>query len=599
MLRTNFFQRSADGAPKPWLSFKLEPARLPWLPLPHPRFEIFVYSPRVEGVHLRGGKVARGGIRWSDRREDFRTEVLGLMKAQMVKNAVIVPVGAKGGFVVKRPPAAGDREALLEEVVACYRTFISGLLDVTDNIVDGEIVPPPDVVRHDDDDPYLVVAADKGTATFSDIANAISRDHGFWLGDAFASGGSSGYDHKKMGITARGAWESVKRHFRELGRDVQTEDFTVAGIGDMAGDVFGNGMLLSPHIHLVGAFDHRHVFIDPDPVAETSFEERRRLFSLERSSWNDYDRDLISEGGGVYSRSAKSITLSHQARAALGIEEEALPPNEVIRALLCAPVDLLWNGGIGTYVKAASETHAEAGDKANDAVRVDAAELRCRVVGEGGNLGLTQMGRVEYALAGGRINTDAIDNSGGVDCSDREVNIKILLDSAVADGELTLKQRDELLVEMTPEVAELVLQDDYEQTETLTLAETQAAPMVDVHARFLDELESARRLDRGLEALPFADELAERKQDGGGLTRPELAVRARLQQDRPVRRAARLRRARGPAPVVRARSLLPLAPARALRRADAKPPAATRDHRHAGGQQRAARRRHDLHLQAA
>ena len=524
MLRTNFFQRSADGAPKPWLSFKLEPARLPWLPLPHPRFEIFVYSPRVEGVHLRGGKVARGGIRWSDRREDFRTEVLGLMKAQMVKNAVIVPVGAKGGFVVKRPPAAGDREALLEEVVACYRTFISGLLDVTDNIVDGEIVPPPDVVRHDDDDPYLVVAADKGTATFSDIANAISRDHGFWLGDAFASGGSSGYDHKKMGITARGAWESVKRHFRELGRDVQTEDFTVAGIGDMSGDVFGNGMLLSPHIHLVGAFDHRHVFIDPDPVAETSFEERRRLFSLERSSWGDYDRDLISEGGGVYSRSAKSITLSHQARAALGIEEETLPPNEVIRALLCAPVDLLWNGGIGTYVKAASETHAEAGDKANDAVRVDAADLRCRVVGEGGNLGLTQMGRVEYALAGGRINTDAIDNSGGVDCSDREVNIKILLDSAVADGELTLKQRDELLVEMTPEVAELVLQNDYEQTETLTLAETQAAPMVDVHARFLEELESARRLDRGLEALPFADELADRKQDGGGLTRPELAV---------------------------------------------------------------------------
>ena len=387
MLRTNYFQTDAAGQAKPYLSLKLDPDLVPDLPEPRPMFEIFVYSPRVEAVHLRGGKVARGGIRWSDRREDFRTEVLGLMKAQMVKNAVIVPVGAKGGFVVKRPPAGGDRAALLEEVVECYRTFMRGLLDVTDTIAGGKVVPPPDVVRHDEDDPYLVVAADKGTATFSDIANAIAIEYGFWLGDAFASGGSAGYDHKEMAITARGAWESVKRHFRELGTDVEATDFTVVGIGDMSGDVFGNGMLLSRHIRLIGAFDHRHVFLDPNPDAAASFTERERLFRLPGSSWADYDPALISPGGGVFPRAAKSVPLSAEARAALGIEADSLTPSELIHALLCAPVDLLWNGGIGTYVKAREERHAEVGDRANDAVRVDAEELRCRVVGEGGNLG--------------------------------------------------------------------------------------------------------------------------------------------------------------------------------------------------------------------
>jgi glutamate dehydrogenase len=523
-LRTNFFQRAADGGRKPYLSFKLDPEHLPWLPRPRPRFEIFVYSPRTEGVHLRGGKVARGGIRWSDRREDFRTEVLGLMKAQMVKNAVIVPVGAKGGFVVKRPPPGDDRDELLAEVEACYRVFIGGLLDLTDNIVGQDIEPPPDVVRYDEDDPYLVVAADKGTATLSDVANAVAGDYGFWLGDAFASGGSSGYDHKQMGITARGAWESVKRHFRELGHDVEGQDFTVVGIGDMSGDVFGNGMLLSKHIRLIGAFDHRHLFLDPEPDAARSWEERRRLFELERSSWGDYDREVISEGGGVFPRTAKSIPVSRQLRAALDIRDEALAPNDLIRALLRAPADLLWNGGIGTYVKAKTESHADAGDKANDPVRVDAADLRCRVVGEGGNLGLTQRARIEYARAGGRINTDAIDNSGGVDCSDREVNIKIVLDQAVASGDLTRKQRDELLVEMTAAVAELVLKDNYEQAETLSLAETHAPGMVDVHTRFLEALEHSRKLDRELEALPSGEELAERNREDRGLTRPELAV---------------------------------------------------------------------------
>jgi glutamate dehydrogenase len=523
MLRTNYFQSDQDGQPKLHVSFKLDPSRLSWLPLPRPEFEVFVYSPRTEGAHLRGGKVARGGIRWSDRREDFRTEVLGLMKAQMVKNAVIVPVGAKGGFVVKRPPGA-DREALLQEVVACYRTFIRGLLDLTDNIAGGQVVPPPDVMRYDGDDPYLVVAADKGTAALSDIANGIAHEYGYWLGDAFASGGSTGYDHKQMGITARGAWESVARHFRELGKDVREEDFTVVGIGDMSGDVFGNGMLLSRHIRLIGAFDHRHVFIDPDPDPEASWEERRRLFDLPRSSWSDYDRDRISPGGGVFPRAAKSIPLSPQAREALAVEAEAMTPAEVIRALLRAPVDLLWNGGIGTYVKASTELHAEAGDKANDAVRVDADELRCRMVGEGGNLGLTQRARIEYALAGGRVNTDAIDNSGGVDCSDREVNIKVLLDAVVADGELTEKQRNHLLSEMSEAVAELVLKDNYEQAETLSLAEAQAAGMMDVHERFIRSLEQARKLDRELESLPSDEEIAERKRERHGLTRPELAT---------------------------------------------------------------------------
>ncbi|HET8821428.1 MAG TPA: NAD-glutamate dehydrogenase [Thermoleophilaceae bacterium] len=521
MLRTSYFH-TGQAEPAGHMSFKLDPSSLRWLPQPRPRYEIFVYSPRTEGVHLRGGPVARGGIRWSDRREDFRTEVLGLMKAQMVKNAVIVPVGAKGGFVVKRPPP--KRQDLPEEVVACYQTFIRGLLDLTDDIDGGEIVPPAGVVRYDGDDPYLVVAADKGTATFSDIANGIALEEGFWLGDAFASGGSTGYDHKKMGITARGAWESVKRHFRELGHDVQSQDLTVVGIGDMSGDVFGNGMLLSRHIRLVGAFNHRHVFIDPKPDAERSYEERERLFELPGSSWDDYDTELISDGGGVFDRAAKSIPLSPQAREALGIEAEALKPNELVQGLLRAPVDLLWNGGIGTYVKASSERHGDVGDKANDAVRVDAADLRAKVVGEGGNLGLTQLGRVEYALAGGRVNTDAIDNSGGVDCSDREVNIKILLDTVVEAGDLTEKQRNGLLVEMTDDVAALVLQDNYEQAETLSLAVTNAASMVDVHQRFLRFLESRRSLNRELEALPDDEEIDERKRADGGLTRPEFAA---------------------------------------------------------------------------
>ena len=520
-LRTNYFQHE-DGRPKPYLSFKLDPALVPDLPLPRPRYEVWVYSPRAEGVHLRGGKVARGGIRWSDRREDFRTEVLGLMKAQMVKNAVIVPVGAKGGFVVKQPPA--DRDALREEVVESYRTLIRGLLDVTDNLVGGEAVPPPDVVRYDDDDPYLVVAADKGTASFSDIANGIAAEYGFWLGDAFASGGSAGYDHKAMAITARGAWESVTRHFRELGVDVQTTDFTAVGIGDMAGDVFGNGMLLSRHLKLVAAFNHEHVFLDPDPDPEASFAERERLFALPRSSWADYDTGAISAGGGVFPRTAKSIELSPEARRALGIEAEALTPNELIHAILAAPVDLLWNGGIGTFVKASTETHLAVGDKANDPLRVDGRDLRARVVGEGGNLGFTQKGRIEYALAGGRIYTDAIDNSAGVDCSDHEVNIKILLDTVVAAGDLTAKQRNELLVEMTDDVARLVLRNNYRQTQALSLAARQAPSMLGVHVRLIAHLEQSGRLSRELESLPSDDVLSERSTGGGGLVAPELAV---------------------------------------------------------------------------
>ena len=523
-VRTNYFQVGPDGGPKPYLSFKLDPSRIPELPLPRPMFEIFVYSPRTEGVHLRGGEVARGGIRWSDRKEDFRTEILGLMKAQTVKNAVIIPVGAKGGFVVKQPPAGGDREALAAEVAGCYRTFIRGLLDLTDNLEDGDVEPPPRVVRHDEDDPYLVVAADKGTATFSDTANSISDEYGFWLGDAFASGGSSGYDHKEMAITARGAWESVGRHFRELGKDVQSEDFTVVGIGDMSGDVFGNGMLLSRHIKLVGAFDHRHIFFDPDPDPETSFAERERMFDLPRSTWKDYDEGLISEGGGVFPRTAKSIKLSPQIKELLDVEEDALPPNEVIKALLKAPVDLFWNGGIGTYVKAGHETHAEVGDKSSDALRVDGKELRCRVVGEGGNLGFTQPGRIEYALNGGRIHMDAIDNSAGVDCSDHEVNIKILLDSVVKSQDMTVKQRDELLAEMTEEVADLVLRNNYGQAQAISNAEAQAFSMVEVHARYIGALEDSGRLNRTLEFLPDGEEIAERKSQDKGLVAPEFAV---------------------------------------------------------------------------
>ncbi len=535
IMRTNAFQTGADGKPHPYLSFKLDSAQIPVLPLPRPQFEIFVYSPRVEAVHLRGGKVARGGIRWSDRREDFRTEVLGLMKAQMVKNALIVPVGAKGGFVVKRPPAQGGREAVQQEGIACYETFLSGMLDITDNIVEGKVVPPKRVVRYDDDDPYLVVAADKGTATFSDIANGVSADYGFWLGDAFASGGSNGYDHKQMGITARGAWESVKRHFRELGTDIQTTDYTAVGIGDMSGDVFGNGMLLSRHTRLIAAFNHLHVFIDPDPDPERSYEERRRLFDLPRSGWSDYDESLISEGGGIYPRTAKSIPLSPQAREALDIEDERVAPNDLIQAILKAPVDLLFNGGIGTYVKASTESHADVGDKTNDAVRVDARQLRCKVVGEGGNLGLTQRARIEYALTGGphdgspghprgRINTDAIDNVAGVNTSDHEVNIKILLDGLVADGDLTEKQRNELLAEMTDSVGAQVLYGSYTQTQAISLALAQAPPMVDVHARLIRHLEQNAGLNRKLEFLPSDDAIDERKAAHQGLVTPELAV---------------------------------------------------------------------------
>ena len=522
MLRTNYFQSGQDGVPKPYLSFKLDSAGIPDLPAPRPMFEIFVYSPRMEGVHLRAGKVARGGIRWSDRREDFRTEILGLMKAQTIKNAVIVPTGAKGGFVLKRPPS--DQEALRDEVVECYRTLVRGLLDLTDTLVGSQVVRPPEVVRYDDDDPYLVVAADKGTATFSDIANALSAEYGFWLGDAFASGGSTGYDHKGMGITARGAWESVKRHFRELGTDIESTDFTVVGIGDMSGDVFGNGMLLSRHIKLLGAFDHRHVFVDPNPDPEQSFEERARLFALPGSSWADYDEKLISPGGGVFPRAAKSIPLSPDARAALAVEAETLTPNELIQALLRAPVDLLWNGGIGTFVRAKQESHAEVGDRTSDAIRVDAEELRCRVVGEGGNLGLTQRARIAFASRGGRVLMDAIDNSAGVDCSDHEVNIKILLDAIVVEGDLTEKQRNALLVEMTDEVGELVLRNNYEQTQAISTSVTQAASMVDVHARYIRSLEQVGKLDPELEFLPDDETLAERKAAGRGLTAPEFAI---------------------------------------------------------------------------
>ncbi|ACB34949.1 NAD-glutamate dehydrogenase [Leptothrix cholodnii SP-6] len=523
-LRTNHFQRDGAGQPKPYLSFKFDPARVPGLPSPKPMFEIWVYSPRFEGVHLRGGKVARGGLRWSDRREDFRTEVLGLVKAQMVKNTVIVPVGSKGGFVVKQPPLGGDRDALLEEAVACYKNFLRGLLDLTDNLVAGQVVAPVDLVRHDGDDPYLVVAADKGTATFSDHANAVSAEYGFWLGDAFASGGSVGYDHKKMGITARGAWEAVKRHFREIGVNTQEQDFSVVGIGDMSGDVFGNGMLLSRHIRLVAAFDHRHIFLDPQPDAAASHAERARLFALPRSSWADYDGALISAGGGVFARSLKSIPLSGPVRAALGVTAEELSPAELMRAILQAPVDLFYNGGIGTYVKASHESHAQVGDRATDAIRVNGAELRCKVVAEGGNLGLTQLGRIEFARRGGRICTDAIDNSAGVDCSDHEVNIKILVDQLVSDGEMTGRQRNQLLADMTDEVGELVLLDNYAQTQALSVAGRRAAELLEPEARLMQFLERAGRLDRSIEFLPSAEEIAERKLARQGLTSPERAV---------------------------------------------------------------------------
>ena len=544
-LRTNHFQRADGGSakvgqvgdeagkPHSYLSMKLDPQAIPDLPAPRPAYEIWVYSPRVEGVHLRFGKVARGGLRWSDRREDFRTEILGLVKAQMVKNTVIVPVGAKGGFVGKRlPDPSVDRDAWLAEGVACYKTFISGLLDITDNLVAGEVQHPKDVVRHDEDDTYLVVAADKGTATFSDIANEVAVAYDFWLGDAFASGGSAGYDHKGMGITARGAWESVKRHFRELGHDTQTQDFTVVGVGDMSGDVFGNGMLLSEHIRLVAAFDHRHIFIDPDPDAATSYAERRRIFDLPRSSWADYDTSLLSQGGGVFPRSAKAISINAQIRAALGIGSRVtkMTPADLMKAILQAQVDLLWNGGIGTYVKSEQESHADVGDKANDAIRVDGSALRVKVVGEGGNLGLTQLGRIEFAGSGGpegtggRVNTDAIDNSAGVDTSDHEVNIKILLNSVVADGDLTVKQRNKLLADMTDEVGELVLRNNYAQNVALANSETQAASLLHAQQRLMRGLEREGRLDRELEFLPTDRQIRERLSAGRGLTGPELAV---------------------------------------------------------------------------
>lgn len=526
-LRTNFYQD------KPYLSFKLNPSGIEGLPYPRPRFEIWVYSPRVEGVHLRFGKVARGGLRWSDRREDFRTEILGLVKAQTVKNAVIVPTGAKGGFFAKRLPDPGaDRAAWMAEGIESYKTFIRGLLDLTDNLVTGtegeQLVPPGNVVRHDDDDSYLVVAADKGTATFSDIANGLAAEYGFWLGDAFASGGSVGYDHKAMGITARGAWESVKRHFSEFDLDTQSEPFTVVGVGDMSGDVFGNGMLLSKHIRLLAAFDHRHIFLDPNPDETSSYAERQRLFELPRSSWDDYDKGIISEGGGVYPRQAKSIPVSAQVRAALGLPESTtqLSPPELLRAILLAPADLLYNGGIGTYVKASTESHAMVGDKANDAIRVDGRDLRVKVVGEGGNLGMTQRGRIEAALQGVILNTDAIDNSAGVDCSDHEVNIKIFVDRMVAAGKLEPDERAEFLASMTDEVGRLVLEDNIDQNILLLNDRQRVAEWSPSYERLMDWLEKSADLNRDLEALPSTAVLRERLEQGQGLTSPELSVLA-------------------------------------------------------------------------
>jgi glutamate dehydrogenase len=533
-LRTNYFVTRSDSARgQNVLSFKLNPELINELPLPRPKFEIFVYSPRVEGVHLRFGQVARGGLRWSDRREDFRTEILGLVKAQAVKNAVIVPVGAKGGFVVKIPPlatgdAAADRDATRNEGVSCYKLFISGLLDITDNVdkATGDVLAPSGVVRRDGDDAYLVVAADKGTATFSDIANDVAQSYGFWLGDAFASGGSVGYDHKAMGITAKGAWEAVKRHFREMGVDTQSEDFTVVGVGDMSGDVFGNGMLLSKHIRLLAAFDHRHIFIDPDPDAARSWDERKRLFDLPRSSWEDYDRSLISEGGGVYSREQKSIPITPQARAALGIADgvEELTPPALIKTILKAPADLLFNGGIGTYVKAEIESDADVGDRANDMIRVNGNQVRAKVIGEGGNLGVTSLGRVEFDLAGGRVNTDALDNSAGVDCSDHEVNIKILIDSLVTAGKVRASDRTDLLLSMTDEVGRLVLHDNEDQNDLMGTSRANAASLLPVHARMIKDFVKDRRLNRELEALPSEKEIRRRTEAGIGLTSPELAT---------------------------------------------------------------------------
>ena len=523
-LRTNVFQTTETGDPKPYISLKFDSERLDELPLPRPFHEIFVYSPKVEGVHLRFGMVARGGIRWSDRPEDFRTEVLSLVKAQQVKNAVIVPVGAKGGFVVKRPPAGGDREAVLAEGVASYRTFISGLLDITDSYAGSRVKPPPRVVRLDGDDPYLVVAADKGTATFSDYANALSETYDHWLGDAFASGGSRGYDHKGMAITARGVWECVKRHFREVGVDCQEEGFTVVGVGDMSGDVFGNGMLLSKHIKLRAAFNHLHIFVDPDPDPAKSWAERKRLFDTPRSTWADYSKTVLSAGGAVFERSAKSLALAPEVKRLSGLSRDTVQPNELIKALLKAEVDMLWFGGIGTYIKSGSEPHGEVGDRANDPIRIDAHEVGARIIGEGANLGLTQLGRTEFALKGGRVNTDAIDSSGGVDCSDHEVNIKILLDAEVQEGRLGQKRRNELLVKMTEEVAELVLKHNYLQSQAVTLVFAKGMNVLDNQLRLMRLLEKGGRLDRTVEYLPDDDTVAERDATKLGLTRPEICV---------------------------------------------------------------------------
>lgn len=523
-LRTNVFQGCQDEQGKPYYSFKLDSQKLDELPLPRPFVEIFVYSPRVEGVHLRGGKVARGGLRWSDRREDFRTEVLGLMKAQMVKNTVIVPVGSKGGFYPKNLPTTGAREEYLAEGINCYKIFISGLLDITDNYVGSDVVPPENVVRHDGDDPYLVVAADKGTATFSDIANEVAISYGFWLGDGFASGGAAGYDHKKMGITARGAWESVKRHFREMGVDTQSQEFDVAGIGDMSGDVFGNGMLLSKKIRLVAAFDHRNIFIDPTPDTAKSFKERERMFALPRSSWEDYNPKLISKGGGIFDRKAKSVSLTPEIKKLLDIKSDTVTPNELMIAILKMKVDLLWFGGIGTYIKSTHQSNGDVGDRANDSIRVNGKEVRAKVIGEGGNLGVTQLGRIEYALNGGRLNTDAIDNSAGVDCSDHEVNIKILLRAVLDDGEMTEKQRDRLLVDMTEDVGDHVLMDNYLQTQALTTAERQSVDNFADDVLFMRDLEKKGRLDRAVENLPDDEEIAHRQAANIGFPRPEMSV---------------------------------------------------------------------------
>ncbi|HEX4974706.1 MAG TPA: NAD-glutamate dehydrogenase, partial [Pseudomonadales bacterium] len=523
-LRTNYFQWQQHAPDMPCISFKFDPSKIPDMPLPRPMFEIFVYSAKVEGVHLRAGKVARGGLRWSDRKEDYRTEVLGLVKAQQVKNSVIVPVGAKGGFVCKMLPVTEDREQISKEVIASYQLYVSSLLALTDNLKDGLVIPPENTVRKDGDDPYLVVAADKGTASFSDIANRISLDKKFWLGDAFASGGSAGYDHKKMAITARGGWVSVQNHFRALDINIQKQSFSAIGIGDMSGDVFGNGLLMSKKIKLLAAFNHADIFIDPMPNPEKSYAERERLFNLPRSSWQDYDRELISKGGGVFSRKAKAITITPEMQKALAIKEEKLTPNALISLLLKAPVDLIWNGGIGTYIKGSRELHSDVGDKSNDAVRINGNDVNCRVFCEGGNLGITQLGRIEMATKGVLVNADFIDNSAGVDCSDHEVNLKILLNDIVSNGDMTPKQRNQLLAEMTDEVAALVLRDNYNQVQALSFNEGLSASRLDELKRFIHYLENQGKLNRVLEFLPSDDEINERRKNNRGLTRPELAI---------------------------------------------------------------------------